>query len=584
MCRIFGAINDNSISEIKLLRASREMLSGGPDRQTNTIGEGWAVGANRLAIQGLTGGLQPFRLNNHICVFNGEVYNHRTLRAELVEKGYCFTDSCDGNVILPLYQEYGADFVQHIEGMFAIAILELGPDGQCRSAFLAADHSAMKTLFYVEQEGGLYFASSLSALQILAPRKFSMREGYVHEVVTRQAVWGPNTVYDGVQVLGAGETLRYDVASGKLHLGLYQHSFQSVQVSGLDDAADRFDALIQAEIASMANVDVDYCAVLSGGLDSSYITALLKKNKDHLDAFHIGYDGNWPGDESAFAHQVADAHDVKLHDIKVNTADIPAYIAEYIQHLDQPNYAPHCLSTYFLFKEIGDHGYKVAFTGEGADELFCGYGRLIQAATSQNDDWFETFYSRYGVAAFQGGQYLKADYYADVMRGYGAPAIADKAGRSRAQNVLDYDSTKRFPYYILRRVDSLSMANSVEVRMPFLQPRIIDFARNLPDELLYSQGVGKQCVLRAGEKYLPREVIHRKKQPFTFPIQLMIAANRHLRDYVFDTIFAHGSIADAYFDIPRIQAFKDRSLNDEETSVLWALLVLQEWHNARSNT
>lgn len=583
MCRIFGAINDKSVDNTNLLRVSEAMFSGGPDSQWIEQGQDWAVGSNRLAIQGIDGGQQPFRSDNLVCVFNGEIYNHSELRAGLVDKGHSFIDSCDGNVILPLFEEYGDALVSRLEGMFAFAILELDTNGKCVSVFLAADQSAMKTLFYVAQDDGLYFASSLRGLQELAPKRFSLREKFIYEFVSRQAVWGPDTVYDGVKVLGPGETLRYSAKTGQHRIGSYQHTFPPLTFNGLDDASDQLDRLLHDEIARMAKMDVDFCSILSGGLDSSYITTILKKHTDRLDAFHIGYDGDWPGDESHFARMVAEANDIKLHDIKVDTSRIPEYVSEYIQHLDQPNYAPHCLSTYFLFKEIGQNGYKVAFSGEGADELFCGYDRLIQAATSTDKNWFETFYSRYGVAAFRKGQYFKRDYLEQIAESADAPVLALDSNLTRAQDVLSYDTKARFPYYILRRVDSLSMASSVEVRMPFLQPRVIDFARKLPDDLLFSGGVGKQCVLRAGEKHLPSEIIHRKKQPFTFPIQRMMTQNQHLRDYIFETVCAQNSFAHTYFDMALIQKFKDRALNESETSVLWALLVLQEWHNASNN-
>lgn len=582
MCRIFGCITDQVIDHAKLSRAAQTMLSGGPDEQWIEQGKNWGIGCNRLAIQGIDGGKQPFRASNFTCVFNGEIYNHRELRAELVAKGHSFTDSCDGNVILPLFQEYGPDFVTRLEGMFALAILELDPNGRCVSAFLAADQSAMKTLFYAVNDTGLYFASSLKALQEFTPGRFALRDGFVFEYVTRKAVWGPQTVFDGVMVLGAGETLTYNSNTGQHHIGTYQHEYRPFDIGGIEEASEQLDVLLHQEIAQMADMDVGFCSVLSGGLDSSYITSIVKNHTDRLDTFHISYDSRWPGDESHFARMVAEAQDVNLHHIKVDVSRLPEYVSEYIQHLDQPNYAPHCLSTYFLFKEINTAGYKVAFTGEGADELFCGYSRLIKAATASEPNWFDNFFLIYGVSAFQKGAYFKDEYLEQLCQQSEAPSIDLDPSLSRAQNVLKYDSKVRFPYYILRRVDSLSMASSVEVRMPFLQPRVIDFARRLPDDLLYEQGVGKQCVLRAGEKYLPKDVIHRKKQPFTFPIQRIMAETNSVREYVFDTVFAHKSITRDYFDMERIQEFKSRELSENETSVLWALLVLQEWHDANN--
>lgn len=225
-----------------------------------------------------------------------------------------------------------------------------------------------------------------------------------------------------------------------------------------------------------------------------------------------------------------------------------------------------------------DRGYKVTFSGEGADELFCGYSRLIAAASSIRDDWFEQFFADYGIAAFQGRNVFRQDYLNSLRQDSFAPAVDGSVYPNRTQNILHYDSMKRFPYYILRRVDSLSMASSVEVRMPFLQPRIVDFARKLPSAFMYQEGVGKQPVLRAGEKYLPPAIIHRKKQPFTFPIGTMIAELKPIQDYVFDTVFAQDAMVWDYFDYAQLQGLKSTQIDTSSASVLWALLVLQEWY------
>ncbi|SMX51197.1 asparagine synthase (glutamine-hydrolyzing) [Actibacterium lipolyticum] len=580
MCRIFGGVSKERLPRSDLNQAGQAMFEGGPDEQWIAAEANWAAGTNRLAIQGVSGGKQPFRFKNLVCVFNGEIYNHNALRQHLVAKGHSFADTCDGNVLLPLFDRYGKDMLPMLEGMFTFAIFTLDEEKRCVSVFLACDHAAMKTVFYRVDETGFYFASSLKSLRHLVRHDLDLRDGFAFEYVARKSVWGPNTVYDGVNVLGAGETLTFSSQDGACKKNTYTHSFDTVAPNSLNEAAEQFDLLIDQEIEKMASMDVDFCSILSGGLDSSLVTSLLRKKNGRLDAFHIGYDGRWPGDESHYAQMVADAQDINLHKISVDVRNLPQLVKSYIAHLDQPNYAPHCLSTYYLFKEVHDRGYKVTFSGEGADELFCGYSRLIAAASSKRDDWFETFFAVYGISAFQGRNLFRQDYLDSLDQDSFAPTFDGTVYPNRAQNILHYDSKKRFPYYILRRVDSLSMASSVEVRMPFLQPRIIDFARKLPSAFLYANGVGKQAVLKAGAKHLPSAIIHRKKQPFTFPIGTMIAELKPIQDYVFDTVFSQNAILWDYFDHAQIQALKSTQIDTSAASVLWALLVLQEWHDA----
>ncbi len=580
MCRIFGGVSQQRIPRSALDRAAQVMFEGGPDEQWVATDANWAAGTNRLAIQGVSGGQQPFRFKNFTCVFNGEIYNHHALRKHLVAKGHHFADTCDGNVLLPLFDRYGKDMLPMLEGMFTLAIFTLDDANRCVSVFLASDHAAMKTVFYRADETGFYFASSLKSLRQLLRRDLELRGGFAFEYVARKSVWGPDTVYQGVNVLGAGEMLAYSAMDGTCKKDSFAHSFETVPPNSLHEAAEQFDFLMDQEIDKMASMDVPFCSILSGGLDSSLVTSLLRKKTGRLDAFHIGYDGRWPGDEAPYAQMVAEAQDINLHKISVDVQNLPQLVKSYIAHLDQPNYAPHCLSTYYLFKEVHDRGYKVTFSGEGADELFCGYGRLIAAASDARDNWFETFFSAYGISAFQGQNLFRQDYLEDLAQGSFAPAFDATVYPSRTQNILHYDSKMRFPYYILRRVDSLSMASSVEVRMPFLQPRIVDFARKLPDAFLYANGVGKQPVLRAGEKHLPSAIIHRKKQPFTFPIGTMIAELRPIQDYVFDTVFSQNAMLWDYFDRPKLEALKSTQIDTQAASVLWALLVLQEWHEA----
>jgi asparagine synthase (glutamine-hydrolysing) len=591
MCRIYGYFGGEAIDRSALHQVGRAMVYGGPDAQTLWTGDSCALGSNRLAIQGIADGGQPFLRGELACVFNGEIYNHAELRAELARQGARFDGECDGNVILPLYERYGDDFISRLEGMFAIAIVDRRDEPSLR---LYNDPFGMKSLYYyLSREGTrLAFSSELKPLSLLPDFPDEIDPLAVDRYLGGKAVWGPGTIYKNVMTMAPGTVLRF--ARSGLAVRHAEAVPEPVDWPGggasLNAAADLLDEVLQRELERMLDADVPVCVITSGGVDSSYITALARKHVGDLASFNIAYKGDWPGDERAFADEVAAHCGTTHHQVLADPGSFPELIERFVSHLDQPNHAPHSLSTFALFEAIHEAGFKVALTGDGADELFSGYARYVKASRDRSATWHRRYAGTMAVSATDllARMYTPA-FGAEVSRagGYFADRSGDEVARlvrettqDKLDALLHYDQYKRFPYYILRRVDHLSMAHSVEARIPFLQPRVAALAHALPAPLKVIEETVKAPIMQAAGKWLPPSIIKRRKQPFTLPIVAMIRPGEALYDLVGDVLLYSGrrcaglirqDVIDDLFQLQR------RNPADYAADALWSLLILELW-------
>jgi asparagine synthase (glutamine-hydrolysing) len=346
--------------------------------------------------------------------------------------------------------------------------------------------------------------------------------------------------------------------------------------------------MLDHEIKAMMLADVPVCVVTSGGLDSSYVTSLAKKYCDNLHSFNISYEGNFPSDERHFAQEVAKACGTQHHQVEIAEKDFPRLLGKMIQHIGQPNSAPHSLSTYALFEAIHQEGFKVALTGEGADEFFSGYKRYSAAAYDANSDWLARYLDKMSVSP----RSMREEIYSPAYRAFISEkdTLFDKALReilhyeslenNRLAAVLKFDQTQRFPYYILRRVDHLSMASSVEVRVPFCQPRIIDFSQKLKNNFKVNNAQDKFILYKAAEGKIPTSVLSRPKQPFTLPVVAMLKKGHVLFDMMYSTLNSRTFIERDIFDADKLNLLINRQLSNPEekaAETLWSLMVFELW-------
>lgn len=588
MCRIFGSIGRREISPSILKKVAQRQLHGGPDYQNFTVNPGWSLGINRLAIQGLDGGLQPFSLRNQIyAVFNGEIYNHRELKKLLNERGYAIEDNCDGAIILPMYLEYGEDFVRFLDGMFAIAIYDASRDPKL---ILATDPAGIKSLFYYwdAENKTLLFSSEISALLSFEQINQDLRPEGFEEYLFGRTVWGQNTVYKHIHTLEPSSLLiaKLDQYPKINH---YHSKLEAEFIpSTIDAAAHNLNTLLQDEVAAMMSADVPVCVITSGGLDSSYLTALASQCTTNLHSFNIWYEGDWPSDERHYASEVAKRYNTQHHQIMIHEHEFSDLLQKTIQHLGQPNTAPHSVSTYALFEAIQQQGFKVALTGDGADEFFGGYTRFAHAEGDEKENWLPHYFDIMSSVTSQLRRTLYSADYKNILYSQTHPEIMvtqqfnqlNKAMNSRLQTLLKFDQYYRFPYYILRRLDHLSMAHSVEARVPFCQPRIMSFAKKIPDNFKISNGSGKYILYKAAKNMLPESVLNRPKQPFTLPIIAMLKKGHALFNLLLDVINSNSFKQRNIFNTDAIKNLVNQQSvapSSGSADALWSIMVLELW-------
>ncbi|WP_432176272.1 asparagine synthase (glutamine-hydrolyzing) [Streptomyces sp. Tue6028] len=591
MCRIHGCFGGEPVAPEILHAVARAQRHGGPDATTLHSGDGWALGNNRLAVQGVADGRQPYELGDLTCVFNGEIYNHRELRAELAALGHEFRGDCDGDVLLPLYERHGDAFVRRLEGMFAVAIVDRRA-APCLKLF--TDHAGMKSLYYHLSADGrrLSFASELGALSRFPDFPGTVDPLTVDRYFGGRAVWGPDTVYTGVRTLPPGGVLRFDGTRPQV---TQWHPEPPTPADSDGCAAELLDATLRHELGRMIRADVPVCVITSGGLDSSYLTALAADAVPETHSFTIAYRGDWPGDERHFAREVATHCGTRHHEVELDPADFPDLVDRFVRHLDQPNNAPHGLSTFALFEAVHDAGFKVALTGDGADELFCGYARFVKASRDDGANWQRAYQDTMAAAGTATLARLFTPDYLHRIRAAGGH-FADRNGdaldrrvrtgpHGKLETLLRHDQERRFPSYILRRVDHLSMAHAVEARIPFLQPSVTRLAHAVPAAHKVVGETVKAPVAEAARRWIPRSVLDRPKQPFTLPVTAMIKPGEALYDLVGDTLLGPRTRCAAYVrrDTVRELFRMQTERPDAHTAgVLWSLLVLETWFATRN--
>ncbi len=587
MCRIFGVFGSEDINEACLLGSAQSMVHGGPDRQSYEVGSRWALGNDRLAIQGVAGGDQPFAHPAGVhAVFNGEIYNHRELREDLRQQGFTFSDDCDGNVLIPMFLRFGPEFVRRLDGMFAVAIVDMR---ERPAVHLFTDPAAVKSLYYRwdDAEKVLCFASEIEGLAKLTQAPLAVERQAAYDYLSLRAICGEQTIFGGVSTLGPSRHLHCKL-DGQPELATYQSVITAPPPDpSLQVAGQQLQNLLNHEVDQMMQADVPVCVVTSGGLDSTLLSGLAGRYSGSLHSFHVCYKGDWPHDERRFAQEAADYFGTKHHDIVVDPDDFPDLILRTAAHIGQPNTAPHSLSSYCLFQGIAEAGFKVAITGEGADELFAGYERF-SAALAPDDNWIGGYLDKFGP--FPGvlrDEVVAADIRANAetggskIREFTARILRTKPGRERLDALQALDQWERFPFYILRRADHLSMAHAVEMRVPFCQPRIMDFARQTPSEHRISEGKSKRVVYEAARGIIPQSILDRKKQPFTLPITAMIRADSKLFEFM-QCVFSDRRFRErGFFDAAKVLGYcklQAETPRDDVANMLWSVMSFELWH------
>jgi asparagine synthase (glutamine-hydrolysing) len=618
MCGIAGWIARpaSSLTEKTLASMLQAISHRGPDDQGMYSSRCGAtehevyLGHRRLAIIDPEGARQPMRdvQAGLTLTFNGEIYNFRELREELTRLGYRFTRDSDTEVLLRAYQRWGSEVVHHLRGMFAFAIW----DASNERLFLARDRFGEKPLFLHESGGGLYFASEIKALLRVPGIKAEVNKEAVWDYLAYRYVPGPKTLFNGIRKLMPATTVHWE--RGKLEEKRYWTApdcapgrFEQPQPDVVADFLVRLDEAVKLQMVS----DVPFGAFLSGGLDSSTIVALMSRHNSMVKTFSVGF-GEDSYSELAYAGEVAKHFGTQHHEIVVNHRDVIERLPRLVAFRDAPVSEPSDIPIHMLACEAA-RSVKMVLTGEGSDEILGGYPkhiaerfargyqllpgpfrhRLIEplaralpyrfrriktAVTNLNiEDWRERYVRWFGALDRSERDRLSI-LRLNGVRVPDAPPFDSDPSSSALRRILYFDQASWLPDNLLERGDRMTMAASIEARVPFLDHELAAFVSSLPDRYRV-RGLRSKWILReAGRSLLPQRILTRPKVGFRVPVNEWFRGE--MRDYLVDHLQSASAIIRAYFDTPALDQVLAEHLSGRQNheKLLWSLLNLEIWH------
>ena len=618
MCGIAGAIVSpkSLMTQATLARMLQAIEHRGPDGHgacefTAAGGQRVFLGHRRLAIIDPVGGHQPMQdmqADVHLT-FNGEIYNFRALREELASHGYRFTRDSDTEVLLRAYQHWGEKCVDKLRGMFAFAIW----DGRAQRLFMARDRFGEKPLFLLEDGDGLYFASEIKALLQLPRARPEVDLPAVWDYLSFRYVPGPRTLFQGIRKLAPGTSATWQ--AGKLTERRYwvapDGSPAPPSTANGATVADFLGHLDEAVRLQMVS-DVPFGAFLSGGLDSSTIVALMTRHNTKVKTFSVGFSDDGFS-ELGYAAEVARHFGTDHHELVVSSDDLIEHLPRLVSFRDAPVTEPSDIPIYMLAKEASK-SVKMVLTGEGSDEILGGYPKhvferfaqpfqrmpgfirhgLIEpltqalpygfrraktAVTNLNiEDWPERYARWFGALNRSERDKLTVlRVNGSAFQGNIAPFDADPR-TSTLRRILYCDQTSWLPDNLLERGDRMTMAASIESRVPFLDHELAQFVSTLPDSYRV-HGLQTKWVLRqAGKSLIPENILNRPKVGFRVPVNKWFQGP--MKGYLLDHLRGASSKTRGYYDAKALDRMVDDHIDGRQNheKLLWALLNLEIWH------
>ena len=588
MCGIAGFINHRkSLAEAEsiLNLMMTRIHHRGPDDCGLYLEPSMGMGNVRLSIIDLSGGDQPLSNEDGSLwiVYNGEVFNYIELREDLIKKGHRFKTQSDTEVILHIYEEYGTDGLQYLNGQFAFAIW----NNIKKECFFARDRAGIRPLFYSEVNGTLIFGSEIKSLFEFPGIKRHFSPEALKETFTFWTTLSPRTLFDGVYELPPGHYAHYK--NGRLEIKKFwslRYATTSTRFNGTAaDALDQFRYLLSDSVALRLRSDVPVAAYLSGGLDSSATTALIRKvAPGHLNTFSIGFADN-DFDETKYQSEVSQYFQTNHKSIICSANNIAEWFPKVIWHSEIPLLRTSPAPMLGLSKLVHDNGIKVVITGEGADEALAGYNIFKETLIRQF--WarqpksiirpllLKKLYpylpnishaSQGMLRMFFGYQLEETDspVYSHMLRWHNTSNIQKHFTTELNEYLEDYDPVFEYAemlrpevegisslakaqlietnifmsgYLLSSQGDRMAMANSVEGRYPFLDYRLLEFAASLPDEFKL-KGMNEKFLLKElMRNELPKSVLNRPKQAYRAPILDAFLGSK-IPDYVSDLLSA----------------------------------------------
>ena len=593
----------------------------GPD-DSGFYQDNWAsLGHRRLSIVDLATGQQPMSNEDGglWITYNGEIFNHADLRPILEQAGHRYATRSDTEAILHAFEEYGPQCLDRFRGMFSFAIW----DKNARRLFCARDRLCKKP-FYYYWDGSLFaFASEIKALLEHPGISASFEESLLPEYLAFGYVSEERTLFSRIRKLMPGHHLTLDVSGERpaLEIRRYWEIPEAAPAEKRDDQSwirecrQRLEETVRMRLMS----DVPLGMFLSGGLDSSAIAALMRRMfTGPVKTFSVGYP-EAPYSELSYARRVAEAIGTEHHEVVVGMEDFFNALPKLVWHEDEPIAWPSSVSLYFVSK-LAVEQVKVALTGEGSDEMFAGYGRyrfylwnehwlrryqmavpgplrravrsavassrLLSAGARRKlqhtfvglGEGLESLYLDNFYSAFPGVERAALLPAADAAQAFANfHRYWDQRGAGPLLDRMLFADQKTYLVELLMKQDQMSMATSLESRVPFLDHEFVEFSTRVPGDLKLRHGEGKYIVKKAVEDLLPAEIVYRKKMGFPTPLRQWLRDPR--ADRLFPLLTARDGLLAAYLDRRQVESLVERHKAGryDVTDRLWRLLNLQLW-------
>jgi asparagine synthase (glutamine-hydrolysing) len=620
MCGICGKfVFDPAASvSVSLLRSMADTIRHrGPDDEGFYVSGPVGLGFRRLSIIDLNGGHQPLSNEDGTIwiVFNGEIYNYQELRAYLVAKGHTFKTRTDTEVIVHLYEDLGEACVERLRGMFAFAIW----DQRQKSIFLARDRVGIKPLYYAASPTSVVFASEIKALLADPELKPEIRPAMIDRFLTFDYLPGEETLFKNIYKLSPGFSITF--RGGKSQRRQYWDLHFSSSSISLDQAESELDALLDETVRLHMISDVPVGFLLSGGVDSTAMLAFAQgKTTQPLSSYTIGFADSQVADERPYARIAAQHFDSEHHETTITARDFADFLPQYVWHMEEPVCEPPAIALYYVSKLAKDF-VKVLISGEGGDEAFAGYSNYrsilwlerlkrlpkalhpllplalralrrfakpeayAKAAQFLNGRLVDCYYGRTSDPSrffnAHWNQFYSGDFAAMVDKRFSTrPAsryLSDGDQGGPLNKMLYVDTKTWLPDDLLVKADKMTMANSIELRVPLLDHKILEFAASLPANFKVRMFTTKHIAKKTLGGRVPPEILRRKKAGFPVPYEAWL--RRDLKDWVRNILLDNKTSNRGYFQTGAVENLLSRDFTTGGFSKeIFKLTVLELWH------
>jgi asparagine synthase (glutamine-hydrolysing) len=621
MCGFVGILKKNGSSPESLIlnRMASTINHRGPDEEGEFIEGPVGFFHKRLSIIDLSTGSQPMSFEDCTIVYNGEIYNYIELRDELKKKGHQFVSTSDTEVILHLYKEYGPDFTGMLNGMFAFIIFDKGKN----RLFIARDHFGIKPLYWYSDSDQILFGSEIKAILAFPGLRAEPETTSLYEYLTFQFIMGESTMFQNISKVPPGHQMIIDISTGSISIKKYWTPDFTLDPYHTEEYfIAELRKILEETILQQLRSDVPIGTYLSGGLDSSLVTILAsqflgKPIKSFTGAFHEGPEFN----ELPYARIVSNFCNAELVEIFPTEQEFIDLLPKLIYHLDEPVAGPGLFPQYIVSREASKH-VKVMLGGQGGDEIFGGYARYLVAyleqalkgAINETNEEAEHIVSLRSIlpnlpalkqyipmmknfwheGAFDG---MDQRYFNLLNRMGSTESYLTKdflAGRPDSKlfekftyhfndhNTLSYfNKMTHFDMHaslpaLLQVEDRVSMAASIESRVPLLDRRIVDLISHMPASMKFKGGELKYLLKKTIKDIMPKEILNRKDK-MGFPVPLHIWSKNHAKSFILDVLNSQKAKDRNIIDT----AYVEQLIDSEQPfgRGLWGLLSLELWYN-----